>query len=180
MLICFSGTLSVGKTTLINLLKLDDKFKNFKFIEDAARVAQRNGFIINENGDSNTQEYIIELTEQSAKLENAILDGGSLDILCYTLYLYKNNLVKFNTLKKSLKSFYNTINQYNIIFFIEPEFNIFNDGVRSNSIEFQDIINKIFKYIIKKYNIKIYKLTGTVQDRLNQIFKQLNGELNNE
>ena len=54
-------------------------------------------------------------------------------------------------------------------FYIPIEFKLEDDGVRFTDIDLQKKVDKELKKSIKKYNLKVTKLTGSVEDRIKQI-----------
>ena len=61
------------------------------------------------------------------------------------------------------------ISRYDYIFYLVPEFDIEDDGVRSTDIDFRNEIVELFEKYIKAIDIPVIKLTGTVEQRLNKI-----------
>lgn len=173
MLISFSGAQSTGKTTLLNKLKEDKNLSNYKFIDEITRNIQRKGYKINEMGDSETQKLIMDSHLENSEFESAILDRCSLDGLCYTEYLYNKGNISEDVMNYTKDIFEKTIKKYNIIFYLKPEFEIVNDNVRSTNKEFQNEIVKLFDKNIEKYNINVIQLTGSVEERLKTIYKNI-------
>lgn len=173
MLISFSGAQSTGKTTLLNKLKEDKNLSNYKFIDEITRNIQRKGYKINEMGDSETQKLIMDSHLENSEFENAILDRCSLDGLCYTEYLYNKGNISEDVMNYTRDVFEKTIKKYDIIFYLKPEFEIVNDNVRSTDKEFQNEIVKLFDKNIEKYNINVIQLTGSIEERLETIYKHI-------
>ena len=69
--------------------------------------------------------------------------------------------------------FEETISSWDAIFFLRPEFEIVDDGVRSVNVEFHRNIVFLFDHFIKKYNLQVIQLTGSVEDRVNQFKVEL-------
>ena len=109
MLISFSGAQSTGKTTLLNKLKENKKLSNYIFIDEITRKIQKQGYKINELGDSETQKLIMDSHLENSKLENAILDRCSLDGLCYTEYLYNKGNISNEVMNYTKDVFEKTI-----------------------------------------------------------------------
>ncbi len=173
MLISFSGAQSTGKTTLLNILKQDSSLENYKFIDEITRSIQKQGYKINELGDSETQKLIMKAHIDNSNLTNAILDRCSLDGLCYTEYLYNKGNISEEVMDFTKIAFQNTINKYDLIFYLKPEFEIVDDNVRSTNKEFQNEIVKLFDKNINLYNINVIQLTGTIEERLKQIYNYI-------
>src|SRR5574344_2253783 len=155
MLISFSATQSTGKTTLLNELRTDKSLSKYTFIDEITRSIHDKGYAINELGNDETQEIIMNAHIQNAKHKNAIMDRCALDGLCYTEYLYNAGQVSYNTLKYAQRVFIQLIDKYDIIFYLTPEFRNVRDGVRSNSESFRNDVAELFECNIRKYNIDV-------------------------
>jgi hypothetical protein len=56
-------------------------------------------------------------------------------------------------------------------FYLPIEFELEDDGVRFVDVELQKKVDEELQKSIKKYNIKVTKLTGSVEDRIKQIYQ---------
>ena len=177
MLIGFSGVQSVGKTTLLEQLKGNKELsKRFTFVEEIVRNIKKEGYLINEEGNDYTQLRIIYAHIQNIYDKgDKILDRCLVDGYCYTIYLYRHHKVsgKIYRLIKNLFSTY--VSAYNLIFYIEPEFKVVRDGIRSENEQFRDEMSNIFKKVINKIKskIEVVKLSGTVENRIYTIEREL-------
>ena len=179
MKIGFSGTQSAGKTTLFNKL-IENLFvgSRFEFITELTRTLKARGFDINEAGNDKTQLEIMKLHQEvCSKKEDVIVDRTCLDGMVYSKYLFNHGNISKDTLDKVTKTFESLIDKYDLIIYIKPEFDPVDDGVRSVSLAFRDEIFKLFEETIKEYNLKVFTVTGTVEERMNQIYKKFD-ELN--
>lgn len=171
MLIAFSGAQCSGKTTLINLLKENNKLKNFKITEKEIRNLANKGFEINENGDNQTQLQVMNIhLNNILSKENKILDRCILDCFCYTQYLYEEGKIERFIYEIIEKVFINTIySKYSIIFYTKPDFEFIEDGVRSNKNDFRNKMDEIFEKIIKEYNVPVVRLKGSTDERMKMV-----------
>ena len=64
------------------------------------------------------------------------------------------------------------IDKYDKIFYLEPEFEIEDDKVRSINKEFRDEIVEIFHNYISNFKIPVIRPTGTIRERLNKIYEE--------
>lgn len=173
MKICITGTHGTGKTTLLNYLKNDNSLNNlFDFTEEITRTMSKKGIKINEDGDDASQIALaLAHWDIYQNHKNLIMDRCLLDVLCYTKYLYEHHKCNRYTLN-FVKILFSQVH-YDVIFYIEPEFELENDGVRSTDRSFRDEVQRYFNYYIKELNINVVYLKGTVEERLNIISNEL-------
>ena len=174
--VAFSGAQSTGKTTLLNALRSGADFKDSKFWDEITRQIKEQGFEINEQGTDATQLKIMQEHKRRVTAEDSglvIFDRCSLDGLVYTQYLYNKGQLTKETLDEATKVFEETISTWDAIFFLRPEFEIVDDGVRSVNVEFHRNIVFLFDHFIEKYKLQVIQLTGSVEDRVNQFKVEL-------
>ena len=174
MVIAFSGTHSTGKTTLLDALKDDERYKyGYTFIDEITRRMSKRGLAINEEGDDVVQLLIMNAHLKNALNDNAIMDRCVLDGVVYTHWLAKEGKVSQWVLDYAINVFQLVITKYDYVFFLVPEFDIVDDGVRSTDVRFRDEVAELFKYYIERYNVPVVNLTGAVEDRLQQFKKTI-------
>ena len=169
MRIAFTGAQSTGKTTLLNALKADEAFRyKYEFIDEITRRMQKKGLKINEAGGNTTQLLIMNEHIKNLLYENVIMDRCMLDGVVYTDWLHWEGKVKTWVWEYASKVFSHYIDRYDIIFYLKPEFDIVDDGVRSVDITFRDEIVSRFERYLKSVNTPVVTLSGSVEERLNQ------------
>ena len=84
MRIGLCGTMSVGKTTLVNELKKLGQFKDYEFATERSEYLMNLGIPL--NTDSTLNGQTVFLAERVAELmkENVITDRTILDVIAYT------------------------------------------------------------------------------------------------
>ncbi len=170
MKIAFSGAQSSGKTTLVEALRTDAKFKDFQFFTSITRDIEAKGFKINEEGNDATQiEIMNEHVRRLATDKDGIYDRCTLDGVVYTDYLYQQGKVDRETLATAVDMFQATIKKYDYIFYTDANIALGNDGTRSTSIAFKNAIVDAFDFYINKFEIPVISLRGTVEERLKTI-----------
>lgn len=170
MKIVFAGTQSTGKTTLVNKMQESGLFNDYDFVTSIPR-SLGNPFGV--DGNDKTQRDIMSTHLSNLQKPNFIADRGILDCFTYTLYQFNNKKIKASTLLNQIDTL-NQIVDYDKIFFIRPEFEIVDDGVRSLDKEFQDEVNAIYEQVIQYIGEdKVVILSGDVETRFNQILKSL-------
>ncbi len=175
MKIGFTGTMSVGKTTLVNALKELPEFKDYNFKTERSKYLRDLGIPL--NTDSTLKGQIIFLAERCSELfqDNVITDRTIIDVMAFTS-LAKTIPVTQNTLYETLAS--KILKEYDYIFYISPDgVGIEDNGVRTTDPEYRDQVNSSIQGIITKYQGSIQNLivlNGSVDERVQQVKQTLN------
>ena len=176
MHIGISGSQSVGKTTLLNALRSEKFFKDYTICDEVTRRVKSYGIPINENGTSITQRLIMNEHIVNIFMNKQMLtDRTALDGLVYTLYLHKKGNIDLKTLLYVDNVFKKLITKYDHIFYIEPEFEIEDDGERSTDKNFRDEIVEYFESVISKNKINVTRVRGSVRNRVDTVLGILEG-----
>lgn len=180
--IVFTGTASVGKTTLIKpLIPVIEKLygEPVVHIAEVARSLERRGHKINKEATSSTQQMIEEeylRIEQESVNSIKIADRSIIDRFSYSLLNGGDNgMDKLNLLTWYNNNIIEHCKKYSHIFHIPltDEVKLELDGIRSPDEEYRRRIDEIQIKIIKQYSLKVHTLTGTVEERLDTIKKVL-------
>jgi deoxyadenosine/deoxycytidine kinase len=175
MKIGFTGTMSVGKTTLVNALRELPEFKNYEFRTERSKYLRDLGIPL--NTDSTLKGQIIFMAERCSELfqPNIITDRTIIDVMAFTS-LAETIPVTHNDLYESLAS--KLLNEYDYIFYISPDgVDIEDNGVRTTDPEYRDQVNYAIRDIITKYQGYIQNLivlNGSVEERVEQVKQALN------
>ena len=176
MKIGITGAQSVGKTTLLNALRSEKGLLGFTICDEVTRRVKGYGLPINEDGTDVTQNLIMqEHIVNVFMYDNIITDRTALDGLVYTSYLHRNGKVSTDTLIRARSIFNKVWPKYNHIFYIEPEFDLIDDGVRSVDLKFRDEIADLFEMVIDKEKLAVTRIKGSVRDRVTTIINILEG-----
>ena len=162
MKIAIIGSQCTGKTTLLNKIKetkiLSDKFV---YLNKVVRsLVKEQNIKINADGAHQKNVRIFN---------NMVTDRSCIDALAYTLY--NKNLFTPQQLEVFEDLFFNTFALYDKIFYLPIEIELKSDGFRSLDPIFRKEIDKLFLYILEKYQIKFVTLRGSIEERL-LTFKQ--------
>tara|TARA_A100001201_G_scaffold120297_1_gene103796 strand:+ start:480 stop:1010 length:531 start_codon:yes stop_codon:yes gene_type:complete len=175
MRIAFTGAQSTGKTTLLNKLKHDSDFNlEYEFIDEITRRMTKKGLKINEGGDDMTQLLIMNSHISNILKEKAIMDRCALDGVVYTRCMYEKGQIADWVMDFAENVFTKIIDKYDYIFYLSPEFEMEDDGVRSVNKGFQMHIVKLFEQYILECEVPVIHLSGTVEERIKQIKETIN------
>jgi nicotinamide riboside kinase len=174
MKIAFTGAQSTGKTTLLQAVKSNEEFRyKYEFIDEITRRMVKKGLKINEAGGNTTQLLIMNEHIKNLLYQNVIMDRCVLDGVVYTDWLHWEGKVEKWVWEYAKNVFDHYVNRYDVIFYLKPEFDIVDDGVRSVDISFRDEIVQRFERYIKHVRVPIVTLSGTVEQRLEQFYNTL-------
>ena len=172
MKIGLCGTMSVGKTTLVNSLKEIPMFRNYNFATERSKYLNDLGIPL--NTDSTLKGQTVFLAERCAELMNdhIITDRTIIDVMAFCALSEAMNVEEKNTLKNTLK---HLIKEYSVIFYINDlSIPIEDNGVRETDEHYRDLIDFTITTLIKRYahmmeNVETIK--GTTEERIHQMLR---------
>ena len=167
MKIGFCGTMSVGKTTLVNALKELPEFKEYHFVTERSEHLRDLGIPL--NTDSTFKGQIVFAAERSIELmqEKIITDRTIIDVMAFSSLSKSITEAKKFHLNAAL---YHLIDEYDIIFYVSPEgVEIEDNGVRETNAEYREAIDKKIKSIVGMYRGDTITIKGTVEERIEQV-----------
>jgi nicotinamide riboside kinase len=170
----FTGSQSVGKTTLVNALKELPEFKDYHFATERSKYLRDLGIPL--NTDSTLKGQTIFLAERCTELmyNNVITDRTVIDVMAFTL-----NANSINIIDKAGFEMYAQclLNEYDYIFYISPEgVEIEDNGVRTTDPIYRNQIDQTIQQILRMYRdkIKSYKeIKGSTQERIEAILQHI-------
>ena len=178
--IVFTGTQSVGKTTLVKatIPFLEELYsKPVYHISEVARKLSAQGHQINNSSTGVTQRLIEEgyKAEEEANSDKILIaDRSIIDRYSYTLLSQASEDVE---LVQWYKHFTRSIcdEKYSHIFYIplSEDVKLELDGVRSSDETFRKSVDTTQRMIIDQLGIKVTRLYGPTEQRLEQIKKVL-------
>jgi nicotinamide riboside kinase len=170
MKIGLTGTMSVGKTTLVNALKKNKLFKDYNFATERSEYLMNLGIPL--NTDSTLKGQTVFLAERCAELmqDNIITDRTIIDVLAFTQSAKSVDQVEYDLFEQYAIQF---LRDYDHIFYISPEgMPIEDNGVRETDEHFRDVIDFSIMNLLKRWGHRIDNVTeisGTTEQRIKQI-----------
>ena len=174
MKIGLCGTMSVGKTTLVNALKELPEFKDYNFATERSKYLRDLGIPL--NTDSTLKGQFVFLAERCAELmnENIITDRTIIDVMAFTKAAKS---IDYYDAEAFCDAAYKLVGEYDYIFYVSPEgVEMEDNGVRETDLQYRETIDSIIKLLLYRSNHKIknlHILSGTTEERIAQMKEAL-------
>lgn len=172
MKIGLCGSISVGKTTLVNELSKLEQFKDYKIATERSKYLRDQGILL--NTDSTLKGQLVFAAERSLELmnDNIITDRTYYDICAFTLSsksISERQKELYTNLIMSLR------NEYDLIIYVSPKgVNIEDNGVRTTDSEYRDKLDYVIKEMLIEYPPNnLLRIEGSIEERLSQINEYL-------
>ena len=170
MKIGLCGTMSVGKTTLVNELKKLEQFKDYEFVTERSKYLMDLGIPL--NTDSTLKGQTMFLAERVAELmkENVVTDRTILDVIAFTNLADSIDFKDKEYFEDYARVF---VGEYDYIFYIDPIGTAMEDnGIRETDLEYRDNIDKVIVKTLNKFGHRcdnVHILKGSTNDRIEQM-----------
>ena len=167
MKIGFCGTMSVGKTTLVNALKDLSEFKDYHFRTERSKYLMEMGIPL--NTDSTLKGQLVFAAERASELmqEKIITDRTIVDVIAFAKLsksMTKGEKFYFNATIQPL------MQEYDILFYVSPEgVKIEDNGIRETDAKYRMAIDKEIRSQIQMHRIGVITIKGTTKERIEQI-----------
>ena len=168
MKIGLCGTVSVGKTSLVNALKELPEFKDYFTATERSKYLRDLGVKL--NTDSTIKGQLLFLAERSSELfhENLLTDRTIWDVCAFTL---SAKSISWFEKEKIIETAMMLRDEYDVVIYVNPEgVKIEENGVRETNSEYRDKIDHVIKELLFQYPPKkLIKISGSTEQRIAQI-----------
>jgi len=171
MKIGFCGTMSVGKTTLVNALRELPEFKDYKFATERSAYLSSLGIPLNH--ETTIEGQTIFLAERISELmqPSIVTDRTIIDVMAFTKRAKKTSYIDGDAFEEYAKRF---LYQYHYIFYISPKgLEMEDNGVRETNLEYREEIDKEIQLLLNKHRPIYYTIKGSTEERIKQILKTI-------
>jgi hypothetical protein len=143
----------------------------FSYIHDIVREeAIKKGFSINEKTQAEVQLW---LTLRQWELETITPEDWVADKSLLDYLVYGEILLKEEVFKKVVRKVVKANGKYDYVFFLPIEFPMELDGLRSNDLEFQKLVEQVYLKNLSRLKTNYLVLSGSVETRIAKALKQL-------
>ena len=170
MKIGFCGTVSVGKTTLVNSLSELPEFKDYETRTERSKYLRDLGIPL--NTDSTLKGQTIFLAERCSELlqDNIITDRTIIDVMAFTS---QAKSINYKDKQDFINLAVDLISEYDYIFYVDPVgVEIEDNGVRTIDAKYRDEINYMINFYITKHSFRInnlVKIKGSNEERIEMV-----------
>ena len=172
MRIGLTGTMSVGKTTLVNTLKELEQFKDYQTATERSKYLSDLGIPL--NTDSTLPGQFVFIAERASELlqENIITDRTIYDVCAFT---FSAQSIEWSHKEAFVKAAIPLAAMYDIIFYISPEgVELEDNGVRTTDPDYRIKIDMVIQAMLNEYPPnRLVKISGTTEERIEQIKEAL-------
>ena len=167
MKIGFCGTMSVGKTTLVNELAKLPEFKDYTFRTERSKYLMDMGIPL--NTDSTLKGQLVFAAERASELlcDKIITDRTVIDVMAFSAL---SNSMSGNESFHLNSALGHLIDDYDYLFYVSPVgVKMEDNGVRETDLRYRDNINKKILEILDWREVKYTTIQGTTEERIKLI-----------
>jgi nicotinamide riboside kinase len=175
MKIGFCGTMSVGKTTLVNALRELPEFAGYEFRTERSKYLRDLGIPL--NTDSTLKGQVIFFAERSSELflDDMITDRTIIDVMAFTRLAKSIPYFMADQLNDAIS---HLLREYDYVFYVSPEgVELEDNGVRVVDADYRNQVDKEIIQLITRHKNKLKnysELSGSTEERIQKI-KQVIG-----
>ena len=174
MKIGLCGTMSVGKTTLVNALQELDYFKDYNFRTERSKELMAKGIPMNTISTLKGQTIFLAERTSELMLENVITDRTVVDVMAFAKASKSIDAIDKQSFEEYARLF---LKEYDYIFYISPKgIEIEDNGIRETDTDYRNLINTTINLIVSenKHRIKNYhEISGSTEERILQIINYI-------
>ena len=172
MKIGLTGTMSVGKTTLVNAMRANSAFEKYETATERSKYLMNLGIPL--NTDSTLKGQFIFLAERATELmfDNILTDRTIYDVCAFTALAKSiDESQKFVFEKAAME----LRHDYDLIIYVSPVgVDIENNGVRETNAGYRMEVDKQIQNILKMYPPKkLITVSGSTENRINTILPHI-------
>ena len=167
MKIGFCGTMSVGKTTLVNELVKLPEFKDYTSRTERSKYLRDMGIPL--NTDSTLKGQLIFAAERASELlcDKVITDRTVIDVMAFCEL---SNSMTANEAFYLNSALGHLIDDYDHLFYVSPVgVKMEDNGIRETDIKYRDEVNKKILNILDLREIKYTTIQGNNKERVKQV-----------
>jgi nicotinamide riboside kinase len=172
MNIGLSGTMSVGKTTLVKALSELEQFKEYHIATERSKYLRDLGIPL--NTDSSLNGQFVFLAERASELlrENVLTDRTIWDVCAFT---FSAKSIDWFAKRSFVEAAMMLRDQYDVVFYVSPEgVPIEDNGVRTIDAEYRDKIDWVIRESLEEYKPKkLVYIKGTTEERIATILQNI-------
>lgn len=172
MKIGLTGTMSVGKTTLVNAMRAHEKFTDYETATERSKYLMNLGIPL--NTDSTLKGQFVFLAERATELmvDNIITDRTIFDVCAFTS-LAKS--IEDNKKYWFEKAAMQLVSEYDWIIYVSPEgVDIENNGVRTTDVTYREDVDYQIKQMLERYKPNNFiEVQGSTEQRINKIISSI-------
>jgi GTPase SAR1 family protein len=174
MKIGLCGTMSVGKTTLVNALKELPEFKDYITRTERSKELMAMGIPL--NTDSTFLGQTVFMAERASELliDNIITDRTIIDVMAFAQASKSMDWPDKEAFYVYSRRF---ISEYDYIFYVSPKgVEIEDNGIRETDADYRDLIDFTISNIIdsNKHRIKnLHYISGSTENRIKQMLEAI-------
>lgn len=174
MKIGFCGTMSVGKTTLVNALKELPEFADYNFRTERSKYLMDIGIPL--NTDSTVKGQAVFLAERASELmhDNIITDRTVIDVMAFAK---SAKSIKYQEAEDFCSFASHLIQEYDHIFYVSPDgVEMEDNGVRETDLKYRELIDDTINILLSKYSRNMKNFTiieGSTEKRIKSVKQAL-------
>ena len=171
MKIGLTGTMSVGKTTLVKALSEVEQFKGYTFTTERSKYLNSLGIPLNH--ETTIEGQTIFLAERVTELmqPRLITDRTIIDVMAFTNCARKVSYMDGDAFEEYAKRF---VREYTYIFYISPDgMDIEDNGIRETDAKYRRQIDEEIQKLLLKHRPIVHTLKGTTEERIEQMMKTI-------